>query len=344
MRTVDPRGIKLRSRETRFRPIELSDMTIGVLYGGTSSEREVSLVSGEEVLSALANEGLCVVPIEVNKSFSAESLLFRGIDVAFLALHGGDGENGVIQSQLEKVGIPYHGSGAYASRIAMDKPWSKRLFEARGIPTAPFSVASSVDAIGDPGTLGGFPLVVKPARGGSSIGVRFVQTPVELTDAVRAIVEPADTTAKDDALIERAIRGTEITVGILGGRALPPVELVLKNAFFDFDAKYSDDAGTEYRCPAKLPGQANFAAMKLALDVHRALGCRDVSRTDMILDADGQLWVLETNTLPGMTPHSLLPKAASTVGISYAQLCRRLVGMAVSREIAGGSKRLRAAG
>ena len=344
MRTMENRGLKLRSRDHRSRPVELSELTIGVLYGGLSSERDVSLVSGEQVLSALVREGLCVVPIEVNESFSVESLLFRGVDVVFLALHGGDGENGVMQSQLDKIGIPYHGSGAYASRIAMDKPWSKRLFQARGIPTPAFSVASSVDAIGDIDSIGGFPLVVKPARGGSSIGVRIVNAKDELTDAVTAIVDPADGTSKDDALIERAIRGTEITVGILGDRALPPVELVIKNSFFDFDAKYSDNAGTEYRCPAKLPGQANFAAMKLALDIHRAIGCRDVSRTDMIIDAEERLWVLETNTLPGMTPHSLLPKAASTVGISYPQLCKRLVGMAVSREIAGGSKRLRAAG
>jgi D-alanine-D-alanine ligase len=255
----------------------------------------------------------------------------HGIDVAFIALHGAYGEDGTLQGMLELLGIPYVGSGVLASALAMDKAMAKKMMAADGIPTprgirlahaefeedraAALALAESV----------GVPAVVKPSRQGSSIGMSLVSHGAEMARAL------ADAFAYDsELLVEEKVAGTELTVGVIGNReltALPVVEIVPKRAFFDYRAKY-DPALTDEICPARLAPEATRQAQELGLRAHRALGCRGLSRTDMILAERGPV-VLEVNTLPGMTMSSLLPKAAAAAGIPFGELLHRLVQLAL---------------
>jgi D-alanine-D-alanine ligase len=254
-----------------------------------------------------------------------------GVDVAFIALHGAYGEDGTLQGLLELLGIPYVGSGVLGSALAMDKAMAKRMMAAEGIPT-PRGIRLTRAAFNEDGAAAlrlaegvGAPAVVKPSRQGSSIGMSLVTRVEEMAAAL------AEAFAYDsELLVEERVVGTELTVGVIGNRALtalPVVEIVPKRAFFDYRAKY-DPALSEEICPARLPVETAEQAQELGLRAHRALGCRGLSRTDMIL-GDRGLVVLEVNTLPGMTMSSLLPKAARAAGIEFGELLHRLVQLAL---------------
>ena len=335
-------------------------MKIAVLMGGTSAEREVSLASGIAIVRALRERGHAVSAVDTARGFVPEeaevNLLPEGVhaapptelegtlrpieladvaevrdaEVAFLALHGGAGEDGTVQAMLELAGIPYTGTGPLGSGIAMDKDVTKRLLRDSQVPTLPWRVARAPDFAYDPDTIEdfvGFPLIVKPSRQGSSVGLAVVNAPEELRPAV-------DEAAKYDSevMIERFARGRELTVGILGDQALPPVEIRPKKGIYDYHSKYT--AGmTEYLCPAPLEEEIVAQVQAYALRAFRVLKLRGYARVDFIL-AKEQLFCLEANTLPGMTATSLLPKGAAAAGIDYPELCERIVKLAVAR--AGG--------
>jgi D-alanine-D-alanine ligase len=309
----------------------LAGRSIGVLYGGFSNERAVSLLSGEAVAAALSGAGHPVRRIDVDKSFGHEGRdVLRGVGLAFIVLHGEFGEDGEIQEILESWGVPYTGSGPQASRLAMDKALAKKEFARQGVPTPKWEgvprSARAEDLVGRYG----LPLVIKPSCSGSSIGVTIVQKaeqiPAALAEAGRHSGVP---------LVEEFIPGRELTVGVLGDEALPAIELRAKNQFYDYEAKYSDDAGTEYLCPAPIEEAVAAEARVLSLAAHRALGCRHFSRVDLRLSPDGRLFVLEVNTIPGFTNHSLLPKAAAAAGRNFAALVEHIAEMALIDHQAG---------
>jgi len=245
-----------------------------------------------------------------------------GIDIAFLALHGRYGEDGTVQALLERLGIPYTGSGVEASRLALDKVASKRVFARNGIPV-PRSLAFTQTApcLSRAPRLG-WPLVVKPRHEGSSIGLSVVRNAGGLERAVRKAFRYDGT-----IIVEEFIDGREVTVGILGDEALPVIEIVTAGDIYDTHAKYRDTR-TRYLVPAPLSARLRARAQRLGLSAHRALGCRDVSRVDMRIDRRGTIFVLEVNSIPGMTERSLLPKAAGARGIGFGKLCVRLLDLA----------------
>jgi D-alanine-D-alanine ligase len=308
----------------------LKGLAIGVLYGGPSAERPVSIESGENVAKALEAAGHDVHRVLLDGSFTARDARSLGIDVAFLALHGEFGEDGKIQSILEEADIPYTGSGVDASSTAFDKVLAKRAFENHGIRTPVWmslDITELDKVIGDNGLSLMPPMVVKPATGGSSLGVTIVRDESQVTPAIQKAFEFGDT-----VLIERYIRGREVTVGVMGETALPVAELQVPGEFYDYQAKYSDDR-TRIVCPAEMNDVLAACVQALGLAAHQALGCRDVSRTDIIIAEDGLPWVLEVNTLPGMTSHSLLPRAAQAVGKDFTMLCQDLLRFAVERSL-----------
>lgn len=325
MATIVRHGKRFHSPD---RSDPLNHVAIGVLYGGPSAEREVSLQSGEAVAKALTAAGRSVQRIILDGSFTAKIARSLEIDVAFLALHGEFGEDGQIQYILEEAGLPYTGSAADASSMAFDKVLAKRAFERNGILTPAWMAfdRSELVRLGGPGNLDlAPPLVVKPAAGGSSLGVTVVRS----QDAVAPAVEQAFRFG-ETVLIERFAPGRELTVAVLGDEPLPVIELRVPGEFYDYTAKYVSDE-TRYTCPAELPREVTARVQATALAAHRGLGCRDVSRTDVILDERGLAWVLEVNTLPGLTSHSLLPKAAEATGTSFLALCEFLVLSALAR-------------
>jgi D-alanine-D-alanine ligase len=276
---------------------------VAVLAGGRSAEREISLKSGREVHAALRKLGVLaelVDPAEV----PVDTL--TGFKRVFIALHGRGGEDGVIQGVLEHLNVPYTGSGVMASAIGMDKVRTKLLWAGAGLPTPAFYVAGGADT---PSL--GFPLMVKPAREGSSIGMRKVDTAQELEEAIDAAQE-----YDDDVLVERWVTGAEFTVAILGDRALPAIRLETPNSFYDFDAKYRADT-TRYLCPCGLEEAKESELKALALRAFRAVGAEGWGRVDVMQDADGQFQLLEINTVPGMTDHSLVPMAARADGLRF---------------------------
>lgn len=299
-----------------------SKMRIGVLSGGTSSERVISLRSGRAVSTSLAGQGFRVIGIDPRDEPRAEEKL-RQIDLAFLALHGKGGEDGTIQERLEKAGISYVGSDGRGSRLAFDKIEAKKRFRRAGIPTPrwrTFDRKSWRELQNFP-----TPFFVKPVADGSSIGVFLVEDfPKSVEKIIRALDEYPLLFA------EEKIGGREFTVGILGARALPVVELRPKGEFYDYKSKYT--AGmTEYLVPAPIPAAWGRRFQRLALQVHRTLGLRDFSRVDLMADPHGKPYILEANTIPGFTELSLLPKAAREAGISFDELCLRLIKMAWRR-------------
>ena len=320
---------------------------IGVLRGGVSAERDVSLSSGEQVLNALGAEAVDVI-IEpdgrwaVGGALSArlgEALdrLADQVDAVFIALHGPFGEDGTVQGLLEAFGLPYTGSGVAASGLAMDKVRAKAIYRDAGLPTAPAVTVLAEDFQGAEQALAeriarevGLPCVVKPACDGSSFGVSF---PADVAALIAAIAPMVD--EGRPVIAERRLEGTELTCGVLefddGPRALPVTEIAPTEgyAFFDYEAKYTPGA-TQEITPARIPDTARDEVQRLAVAAHRALGCRDMSRTDFFLEGQ-QLWLLETNTIPGLTSNSLLPQAAAAAGMSFERLVRHLVARARSR-------------
>jgi len=299
----------------------LLQLRVGVLMGGLSREREVSLRSGGNILASLKRQGFDAVSIDVDHRV-AEVLKEERIDLAFIALHGRYGEDGCIQGLLEMLGIPYTGSGVMASAVAMNKVATKRVLSAAGIPTAPFAVIDierGVDAeVARMVSEFGLPVVVKPVSEGSSIGITIADSVEELNQAVRRAVYEFG-----KVYCEAFLAGREITVGVLGtngsARALPVLELRPKNRFYDFEAKYTHGL-TEFVLPAELPPALTTLVQEVAVKAHRALGCAGMSRVDMIVTADGVPNVLEINTIPGFTDLSDLPAQAKEAGMSFDEL------------------------
>ncbi|MEK7241485.1 MAG: D-alanine--D-alanine ligase, partial [Planctomycetota bacterium] len=309
-------------------------LKVAVLMGGISQEREVSVRSGQAVAEGLKEVGHSVIPIVVNDT-RVEELDRWDVGLAVVALHGRFGVDGGIQYLLEAKGIPYTGSGVSASKRAINKVESKKVFRARGLSTPDFIVLSCHEslrpehAISRLGKLS-FPLVVKPACNGSSVGVTIVKVIEGLIPALEAAFRYEDT-----VLLEEYIAGRELTVGVLGEEALPVIEIRPSREFYDFEAKYKDTNTRYILCPG-LPGGVYQEAQDMALKAHKALGCSDFSRVDMMCDELGSLYLLEVNTIPGFTERSLLPKAAQATGMSFSQLCSKIVDLALSRTVESG--------
>ena len=289
---------------------------VAVLFGGKSAEREVSLKSGAGVLAALQRQG-----VDAHAFDPAERPLdeLRAFDRAFIMLHGRYGEDGTIQGALELMGIPYTGSGVMASAVGMDKWRTKLLWRAVGLPIPEFVMLDENSDFAAVERQLGLPLFVKPACEGSSIGVSKVRQPGELQTAWREA-------AKHDALViaEQAILGGEYTVAILGEQVLPIIKIVPATDFYDYEAKYLRD-DTQYLCPCGLPEAREMELRAQALEAFRALGCSGWGRVDFLMDDAGRAYLLEVNTSPGMTDHSLVPMAARVAGISYEQLVLRVL-------------------
>ncbi len=300
---------------------------VGVLYGGPSAEREVSLVSGKEVAGALQRRGYRAVSLIDAGADLAAQLRKRRIDVVFNALHGKIGEDGCVQGLLEVMGIPYTGSGVTASALCMDKVLVKQVLVRNRIPTPSYQVVSADETAASRLPL---PVVVKPRAEGSSIGVGIVRRQRDMAGAVREAWR-----FDRDALVERYVPGKEITVGLLNGEALGVTEIRPAKGFYDFNAKYTSGMATHI-FPAPLPGPLYRRAMALATRVCRTLGCEGAPRVDFRISPERRLYVLEVNTLPGMTPLSLLPEIAAGVGIGFEDLVERILdGAALKNRAAG---------
>jgi D-alanine-D-alanine ligase len=311
---------------------------VAVLKGGRSLERNVSLRSGAHAQEALARLGHEVVAIDVDAQLVSR-LREAKPDAALIALHGPDGEDGTMQALLEAIAIPYTGSGPAACMCATDKVLAKHLMRNAGIPTPAFHSLreTSIKELGAAGAVPdveaalGFPLVVKPASQGSALGVKFARNDQELPGALVGAFS-----YDRKVLIERYVKGRDLAVSVLDGPTgplpLPVVEAVPREEdFYDYESRY-EIGMTTFVCPAELPDDTTARAQELALDVYRLLGCRGVARVDLMLDEQsGELWVLETNVIPGMTETSLLPQAADAAGISFDELISRLLDSAFTR-------------
>jgi D-alanine-D-alanine ligase len=336
---------------------EEGSLRVAVLMGGVSGERSVSLASGTQVAHALRSRGHHVVAVDTARGVLSPDqeeairqagvdappppegladLLETGdvtaltrapeladVDAVFPALHGGTGEDGTLQALLDLTSFTYAGSGRLGCTLSMDKEVSKRLFRDAGIPTpewlvAPVELDRVVDELG-------LPVIVKPPSGGSTLGLSLAHDRRELADAVRQARR-----YEDRVLFERYVKGRELTVGIVGDRALPVGEIIPEHELFDYECKYQPGMAQEI-FPAELPAETAARLQEAALEVHRALFLRDFSRVDFMLDADGGIWCLEANALPGLTANSLLPRAGRAAGLSFPELCEEIVRLAVGR-------------
>lgn len=297
------------------RVVELvSNKRIGVLMGGISAERDVSLKTGAAVLASLKRMGIDAVGIDAGRDL-CERVKEERIDIAFIALHGRYGEDGCVQGALELMGVPYTGSGVEASAVAMDKAMTKTIMNAIGVTTPPWRMFSKKTFKGAPSLTDiKAPVVVKPSASGSSIGVAICSSDEEILPALEKAFEE-DTSV----MVEEFVEGTLVTLGILGDRVLPPIEIETVSGFYDYEHKYTPGR-TNYHLPARLDSQVLDRASEITMRAHNALGCEGVSRSELIVDDEGELWFLELNTLPGMTETSLLPKAAQAVGLSFDDL------------------------
>ena len=339
-------------------------MKVAVLFGGTSAERDVSIASGAQVVRALREAGNEVVAVDTARGVLAgdqvRELLeagvsklppgrdqldmlntgdptaltrapeIEGVDVIFLALHGGAGEDGTLQALLDLVGLPYTGSGRLASAMAMDKDVTKRLARFAGIPTPEWLMAPAEEP--EVASRLGYPVVVKPSKQGSTLGLSIVKEPGQLDEALDLAFE-----YDDEVMLERFVPGRELTVPVLGDETLPVGEIISKKEIFDYEAKYQPGMAEEI-FPADIPADLAREAQRLALETHRALKLEGCSRVDFRLDDEGGLWMLEVNTLPGMTAASLVPKSAQAAGIAFPDLCDRICRLAIEehRRKAGG--------
>jgi D-alanine-D-alanine ligase len=292
---------------------------IGVLFGGLSAEREVSLKSGAAVHQALVAQGYNAVTIDVGRDL-ADVLKREGVEAAFIALHGRYGEDGCVQGLLELLQIPYTGSGILASALAMHKLYSKQAFAANGILTAPFHCYRRGETVRIADLPFALPLVVKPVQEGSSVGVSIVKEESRLEAALELAFR-----YDDEILVEQFIKGQEIQVGILDDKPVGAIEIVPKNEFYDFESKYTDGMA-EHIFPARLEQALYEKAELVGLSAHRALGCKGYSRVDLLVTPGGDCYVLEVNTLPGMTALSLLPEiAAKGAGLSFEALVSHII-------------------
>jgi len=294
---------------------------VAVLYGGRSAEREVSLKSGGMVLAALRKKGVDAHPFDP-KDRDLQDLVRERFARVFIALHGRFGEDGTVQGVLEWLGIPYTGSGVLASALAMDKVRTTRLWAAEGLPTAPYEVLGKDTNLKAVAKKLGVPLFVKPASEGSSVGMTKVKNAGDLEEAYALAVN------YDPVVIaERFIDGAELTVAIVGERVLPIIRIETPREFYDYEAKYIAN-DTRYLIPCGVSEKKEKELQAICLKAFRALGCRGWGRVDLMLDKRGRPYLLEVNTSPGMTDHSLVPMAARAVGISYEDLCVQVLEMA----------------
>lgn len=295
--------------------------------GGWSAERAISLRSGKTVQKALVSSGLKAVAIDVDKDILTR-LRKISPDVCFIALHGCPGEDGTIQAILDLLKIPYTGSGVLASALGINKIFSKQIFAQHKILIPGWEVMKSITHYPLPITRFKLPVVVKPAAQGSTIGVSIVRKKSELLPALKIAFKYGE-----EAIVEEYIKGMEITVGILGQEALPVIEIVPQRGskFYDYRAKYAP-GGSKHIIPARLPKTKLRQAQRLALKAHNALGCRGFSRVDMRVNTQGKIFVLEVNTIPGMTETSLLPEAARFVGIDFAEMAVRILRASLKRQ------------
>jgi D-alanine-D-alanine ligase len=295
---------------------------VAVLYGGKSAEREVSLKSGAAVIDALSTAGVDVVAIDVGDDLLAR-LQSEKIDRAFIILHGRGGEDGSMQGLLECLGIPYTGSGILASALAMDKLRTKQVWQSLGIPTPRHAVLASESDCLQASTELGFPLIVKPAHEGSSIGMAKVNSEQELVAAWQDA-------AKYDSqvLVEQWIHGPEFTIAVLRGQVLPPIALGTPHVFYDYDAKYIAN-DTQYRIPCGLDSVKEQELIDLTARACDAIGIEGWGRLDVMQDEQGRFWLLEVNTAPGMTDHSLVPMAARAAGLDFQQLVLAILAASV---------------
>lgn len=307
----------------------MAQIRLALIAGGTSAERDVSLRGAAGVEKALDPQKYKVVRYDPATDLARIAQDAASIDVAFLLLHGINGEDGTIQGFLDLLGVPYQGAGVLGSALAMDKNLAKVLYQLNGLPVAPWIMLESGD-LDDPGRIiaeVGLPCVVKPVRQGSSVGMSIVRDVENLSAALRLALE-----YDNEVMVEKYVQGRELTVGVLGTtdvQALPLVEIIpsAQYEFFNYEAKYKPGASTEI-CPAEVSDKIRQKAQDYAVRAHRALRLRCYSRTDMILAGD-ELYLLETNTIPGMTPTSLLPQAAAAAGYSFSDLLDRLIELAL---------------
>lgn len=303
-------------------PLDLTGRKIAVLMGGPGSERKVSHATGAGVARALRELGADVTEVDVT---GPDFALPPGTGIAFNAIHGTFGEDGQVQRALETRGIAYTGEGVAGSELAIDKIATKQRFEERGVPTAQFEVLTN----GARPTLP-IPFVIKAPREGSSVGVFIVKEAAQLEEILQQAAQYGS-----ELLVEQFIEGRELTVGIVGDRVLPVIEIVAKRDFYNFENKYPflnpNAAGADHYCPAHLSPEETLRVQEAARAAHRALDLEVYSRVDLLLAADGTPYVLEVNTIPGMTPSSLLPEAAAADGMSYGELCRRIVELSLAR-------------
>ncbi len=297
---------------------------VALLYGGRSAEREVSLKGGAAVAAALRTRGVEVTEVDVGADICAV-LESGGFDRAFIMLHGRGGEDGTVQGLLETLGIPYTGSGVLGSAVAMDKVATKRLWRGMGLPTPEFLLLEDEQGLELAGALG-FPLMVKPAREGSSIGMSRVGGAADLRSAWVAARQ------YDRCIMaERYVEGAEYTVAVLGSEPLPPIRLETPRPFYDYEAKYRAE-DTAYHLPCGLPPAEESALRELALRAFQAVGASGWGRVDLMVDEGGQAWLIEVNTVPGMTSHSLVPMAARHAGIDFEELVWRILETTLERE------------
>ena len=308
------------------------EYSVAVLYGGTSGERPVSLNSGSSCAKALEGLGFKVTLIDTADTQDLSRLITDEFDVAFIALHGRGGEDGTIQGFLETLGIPYTGSGILASAQAINKSKTNELYAQAGLPVADSVTVGKGDPLNDDDLAGimdeiGIPCVVKPATEGSSLGMTIVKDPADMRGAIDTALG-----VDDEAMVEQFIEGLELTVGVMGNdepQALPVIQIVpTEDEFYNFHAKYAA-GGSTHLCPAPISAELTEQLQNLAVAAHMVLGCKGVTRTDILVKDDGSCWILETNTLPGMTGTSLVPDAARAIGIEFPELCEKIVAMAL---------------
>lgn len=290
---------------------------VAVLFGGRSSERVISIQSGENILNALLRQGVDAHGIDPDQHL-AHKLVDGKFDRAFIALHGKEGEDGVVQGLLQMLGIPFTGSGVAASALAMDKARAKLVMNSLRVPTPIFGVAKNVDHAKEIAQKIGFPVSVKPVAEGSSIGVTRVANAGDLSAAFAIAAKYGD------VIVEKWIDGMDFFVSVLGDKVLPSVAVRPAGGFYDFEAKYESDE-TQYLCPAPISSAKERMLRALAYRAFCALGCEGWGRVDLIQDSNGKFWVLEVNTIPGMTSHSLVPMSAKAAGITFEELVMKIL-------------------